>query len=182
MDGADKYFSDMLSLLYEDMNKNKDIIYTGLVENRHINSIPESLFRDYFLPRFIGQINDPQWVVHWISIAGTPTSDVNVHSDISKEYLFTVPGILNSNFIINNKGLGFNDIFTRYRQLSNNIPMEGDRFLYDILGVKSDEVLTSNTNNLEAISTWEYILNRYSLLHKDTTNPNVKENNDFFEY
>jgi len=178
----DKHFKEMLDSIYRDMNSNRDVIYNGLVEQAPINSIPESLFVNYFLPRFIGNINDPNWVIDWISIAGTPMAEVAVFNDTSKQMLFKVPGLLNSSFIMNNRGDTFADIFTRHRQITANLPMSGGRFLAEALGTKTEE-FKSNHPKEESINSWQFILEKYGFL---TNEQNVKDNKegsgDFFDY
>ena len=68
------------------------------------NKVPESIFVNYFLPRFINLNNingvDPRnHIVEWISIAGSPMAEVSVVSDSTGEELFVVPAYLSTNHL-----------------------------------------------------------------------------------
>jgi hypothetical protein len=159
----------------EDLNKNKDIIFNSLVEEAPINSIPESLFVNYFLPCFIGRVDNPNWVMEWISIAGTPTSEINVVKDGTQEFLYRVPGILSTKTLFNNNSLALSDVFTRYDQLTSNMPSQGLNFLMGALN-NINKNLLSDYDNDSVKKSWLHILRRYSLIedyyHEDSPDSN----------
>lgn len=182
----DAQLENVRNSIFADMNKNKDIVFAGLVENTIVNNIPESLFVNYFLPCFIGRADNSRWVMEWISIAGTPMAEVAIVKDGTQEVLFKVPGILSTNglFLNKNRG-GIADIFTRYEQISNNIPSNGLSYLVAALTNKKEE-LTSNLNIDYAKSAWLHILQRYNIIPENTLNNslNNSDNNldDFLEF
>lgn len=126
--------------------------------------ISEDIFVNYFLPRFVGVVPNPgNWVVEWISIAGTPTAEVGVRG-AGGEMLFSVPPLLQTKGLAGVSGTGgLNDIFTRYKMISNNIPREGIRFLFAELANKSKELL-EEFSLTETEATWMSIMGRYGYL------------------
>lgn len=169
--------------LYIDINKNRDVIFNGLVENAPVNSLPESVFVNYFLPCFIGQQTNPNWVMEWISIAGTPMAEVNIIKDGTQEILFRVPGILSTNTLFNKNKVAMSDIFSRYDQLSANMPSQGLNFLMSALGNINKDIL--DQYNLDMVKqNWLYILQRYNLVQVNipvTNNQNDSNLSDYFE-
>lgn len=172
----------VLEMIYKESTKTQDIVYNGLVENKTINSIPESLFVNYFLPCFIGQRENPNWIMEWISIAGSPMVELNVFDDNTKQVLFTVPSILNSNrLLISNQGVNINDIFNRYEQINNNMPINSLNFLISALNEKGSQLL-STINNNEPLQQWIYILRRYGYINEQQQPQNETQQLDFFDY
>lgn len=173
----------VLEMIYRETTKTQDIVYSGLVEGRTVNRIPESLFVNYFLPCFLGQRENPNWIMEWISIAGTPMAEVDVFDDNTKQILFTVPSVLNSNrLLLSNQGANINDIFSRYEQINNNMPINSLNFLISALNEKGSQLLSSVNNN-EPIQKWIYILKRYGYINEQQQqSSNEPQQLDFFEY
>lgn len=170
-------------MLLAEMEKTKNIIFNGLLNDSYMNKIPESLFVNYFLPCFLGQTNNPNWVLEWISIAGSPMAEVAVVRDGTDEVLFVVPSILNTNNLFLNKQEGdLGDIFTRYEQINKNIPIQGLNFLIQALNSKNNELL-SKLNFSEINKRWTDILARYGLINPDEINSfsENKNDDDYFE-
>lgn len=179
----ENHMSNVREALYADINKNRDVIFNGLVENAPISSLPESVFVNYFLPCFIGQQTNPNWVMEWISIAGTPMAEVNVIKDGTQEILFRVPGILSTNTLFNRNKVGISDVFSRYDQLSANMPSQGLNFLMSALGNMNKDLLDQyNLDNVKR--DWLSILQRYNLVQINTpvnNNQNDVNLSDYFE-
>lgn len=177
------HMSNVREALYTDINKNRDVIFNGLVENAPVNSLPESVFVNYFLPCFIGQQTNPNWVMEWISIAGTPMAEVNIIKDGTQEILFRVPGILSTNTLFNKNKIAMSDIFSRYDQLSANMPSQGLNFLMSALGNINKDIL--DQYNLDMVKqNWLHILHRYNLIQVNipvTNNQNDSDLSDYFE-
>ena len=172
--------------LLADIDKSKKIVFEGLLDNPLINRIPESLFVNYFLPHFIGRGNNPNWVMEWISVAGTPMAEVAVFKDGTNEILFNVPSLLyTNNLFMHKKGGDLGDIFTKFDQINANLPMNGLAFLLNALNSKNHELL-SNFNMQGANSVWLHIFQRYNLVEVNpaaTGNVVAEQNlNDFFEF
>lgn len=152
--------------IFEETNKVGNLVFQNLLPNGPQNFIPESVFRDYFLPRFLGIIDTPRssWVVEWISIAGSPTAEVGITHDTSKELLYVVPALLYTN----NLGLAKNsgdlgDIFKRYKQIIINLPQNGTSFLMEALHHKNQEYLSSLDITLPEAQ-WLEIMIRYGII------------------
>jgi len=178
--------TNVRNALLAEMEKSKTVVFQGLLENPLINQIPESLFVNYFLPHFIGKGTNPNWVMEWISIAGTPMAEVAVFKDGTSEHLFNVPSLLyTNNLFMQRKGGDLGDIFTKYEQLNNNLPVNGLSFLLEALNTKNHELL-SNLNLQGVNSVWLGIFQRYGLVNanQSATNGATQENNlnDFLEF
>lgn len=170
----DELANSSMARIIEDLSHKSETIFNGLVGNKDefLNAIPESLFINYFLPKFLGNVDNPNWVLEWIGIAGTPSSEVRVFSDVTKETLYYVPPVLNlSNIIYANQGNSFDNIFTRYQMYNNNLPVEGTKFLNSELSRKRNE--TNNFIDKRFLDNWIYILQRYNYLPPEQTNANV---------
>jgi hypothetical protein len=178
-----EHMDSVKQALYADMNKNRDVVFTGLVENAVINYIPESLFVNYFLPLFMGGGSNPNWVVEWISIAGTPMAEVGVIKDGTNEVLYRVPGILSTkNMHFNSKGgPGLSDVFGRYEQLSSNIPAQGASFLNSALTNLNKGLMEDHSLDFVR-STWLTILQRYNLAPQNTAPVAAAALTDYFDY
>ena len=167
----------------EEIDKSKNIIFNGLLNDDICASMPESVFVNYFLPCIVGTANNPNWVLEWVSIAGSPMAAVKVVKDGTDEILYMVPGIFTTNNLVfsNDRG-NIADIFGRYEQLNNNISSQGTAFLMDALSDKSKEV-SDNISLTDAAARWLNILNRYNInTPKNDTPANTAEvSEDYFE-
>lgn len=172
------------SMLESEMNRYKNVVFNNLLNTPYLNTIPESLFVNYFLPCFIGRSNNNNWVIEWISIAGSPMAEVGVFKDGTNEILFSVPSILNSNNMFLTKTEGdIGDIFSRYEQINNNSPTQGLNFLIDALNSKNTELLNKvNFNDIN--SRWISILTRYGLITNKDKNTDTNDNSleDIFDF
>lgn len=156
-----------------DMNAANTVIYQSLVEEKSAitNKMPESIFVNYFLPFFLNERNDnPQWMIQWVGIAGSSGSEVNIIDDVTKQHLFFVPAIFNSDQIrINNtEGTSYQNLFTRYNMMTNNLPQQGIRYLVGELSKKLDTLGLQGLNPTETNfhRQWQYILQRYNRIPK----------------
>lgn len=160
----DKQVNTVREMLLAEMDKSKTIIFDGLLNNSMVNKIPESLFVNYFLPCFIGNSSNPNWVMEWISIAGSPMVEVGILKDGSNQILYYVPSILNTNNVLLHKQAGdIGDIFARYDQINNNVPMQGLNFLIQALNSKNTELLDKINFN-EVNQRWIDIFQRYNIV------------------
>lgn len=179
----DKQVNQVREMLLAEMEKSQSVIFDGLLNNSYINKIPESLFVQYFLPCFLGNVNNPNWVMEWISIAGSPMAELGIIKDGTTELLYTVPSILNTNNLFLNKQDGdIGDIFAKYEQINNNIPVQGLNFLIDALNSKNNELL-SKINFNEVNQRWINILQRYNLITLNDANSQQQNQSDgdYFE-
>jgi len=171
-------------MLMAEIDKSRTVVFDGLLNAGPLNSIPESLFVNYVLPCFMGNPTNPNWVMEWISIAGTPMSEVGVFSDTTREFLFTVPSLLNSNNLYLHKQTGdIGDIFGRYDQITNNTPSRGLNFLLQALNSKNQELL-SNLSFNEVNQKWYFILSRYNFVEQpgqQSLQNSSQDDGDYFE-
>jgi hypothetical protein len=181
----DQHLENIKKSLYDDMEKSQQVIFDGLVNNVSINTIPETIFVNYFIPCFLGNNPGSGWIVEWVSIAGTPMAEVGVVKDGTRELLFKVPGLLSTNsLILNNDNADLGDIFKRYDQINNNIPSSGLSFLVQALNTKNEQLLSNYTLS-DARSRWIEILKRYGFIQQTITGlVEVNDSNidDFLEY
>lgn len=167
--------------LLNDINKGRDRVFDGLISNPIIRRLPENIFKNYFLPCMLGQVTNPNWVVEWISIAGSPSQEVTIFSDSTQEDLFIVPGLISTqNVILNRTRSGsFQSVFDHQANIARNSPNQATNFIYSNLQTKTEEL---NISNQLSMSKWEIIFNRYGIKFKDN-NTNIEQtNNDMFEY
>ena len=137
-----------------------DLVFSSLLAPGSFATIPEALFSNYFLPFFLGERTDnPNWVLEWVSIAGSPTAPVTV-INLNNQPLFDVPPIFNTAALPTNTGSGFSGIRDQTELRRNNIPMEGLKFQMEAFHAKSSE-LTSQVNVNPVLVTWYNILVRY---------------------
>ncbi len=170
-------------MLLAEMDKSKTVIFDGLLNNSSVNKIPESLFVNYFLPCFIGTRQEPNWVMEWISIAGSPMSEIAVFKDGTNQILYYVPSLLNTNNLFLNKQEGdLGDIFNRYEQINNNIPIQGLNFLIEALNSKNAELL-NKLNFTEVNKRWIEILQGYNLIqsNQDQQSNSLSSSGDYFD-
>lgn len=151
------------------------------VNNAHL---PETVFQQHFLPFFAGELDAPSLkdrdvITDWISIAGTPMSEVDIVDDLGNT-LFSVPPIFDSKIIehVNRKaGNSIQDIMLEYEMRKGGVPTQANNFLNQALATKSQEI-TSNTSHLNvSISRWNDIMKRYNKGPVDSTTESGKVQN-----
>lgn len=168
------YFTNIQETLVSEANTARDVIHHQLVENQDdvFNRLPEHVFVNYFLPFFIGHKTDkenPNWLMEWISIAGSPAASIVIFDPKTKEKLFTVPPVLNTNEVLSRSNLRFAEIVSSAQQHGTNIPIIGARFLFEALKERTQEILSSLSDpNLQA---WINIFQRYNLISITNTEP-----------
>lgn len=181
----DAIFKSLQQTIFKDLENSTEKIFNSLVENKEsfCASLPESIFVNYFLPFFIGTRNDnPNWLVEWISIAGSPSSYVRIFSDGNiSNTLFFVPPVLNTNIL--NSDISLKAILQTSNDYSLNLPIVGTKFLYEAMHDKSLQ-LTQNLDNTY-IQEWLNIFTRYNLIPTNieiANNTNSSNLNDLLEY
>ena len=148
-----------------------------LLDKSLLNKIPESLFVNYFLPRFIGNIKDDKYIIEWISIAGSPMAEVGIVKDGTNQILYYVPSILATNSITLKQENGdIGDVVDHYNNIKNNSPMQGLNYFLQSMKNKADE-FSSLTNIEEIRNRWLEILSRYGLITNTQTDNTTIQNN-----
>lgn len=76
-------------------------VFSSLVQNQLRQRLPERIFVERFLPYFSGKVNIASTsspIAEWISIAGSPTSEVELIDGTGK-VVATVPAVFHTGFI-----------------------------------------------------------------------------------
>lgn len=171
------------NMILADIENGQAVIFEGLLHNNTVNSLPESIFVNYFLPCFLGKTQNTNWMLEWVSIAGTPMAQVAVFKDNTTEVLFNVPGLLQTNsLLMNSKGPNISDIFARYDQINNNAPTSSLSFLMNALNSKNKDIVDSVEAN-PVNSAWYTILKRYNLVNEEQVQKTTDASSqDYFDY
>ncbi|NYW24466.1 hypothetical protein C6506_28655 [Escherichia coli] len=110
---------------------------------------------------------------------------VIVFKDGTNEVLYKVPSLLNSENLLFPGGSGqLSQVFQRYQDISNNIPIRGLQFLVEVLNSKNKELLSQVMMN-ESINRWTEILKRYNITFKEEGGENSSSNDaieNYFEF
>jgi hypothetical protein len=185
MSAISQHYQSLRDMVIKDIESQGATVFNGLLSDDSLTRIPESIFVQYFLPRFLGQINDTHWVIDWISIAGNPTSEVLVHADSDRDQiLYKVPSLFNTNSILLARSRGsFKDVFNHYENIANNLPQKAQTFLLQALSEKESSILESHDVS-DSINTWKSILERYGYTFADTNSQEASSSTgeDLFEY
>jgi hypothetical protein len=170
----DKVSKAIANNLKKQVAEQTNDIYNSLVGNKENSQLPEDIFQQYFLPHFSGQAsisNKPEVMAEWISIAGTPTSEVDI-IDHAGHVLFTVPSLFDTNVIDAVKrevGESISDIYNQYDLKSNNIPSVANNFLNKELSKKL-RIVDTNINHSDITDRWNSIFDRYGIQHSTPSN------------
>lgn len=173
--------SNFLQATRDDLLKGEQKIYEGLVLTPMINTIQESVFRQYYLPCFAGFVKPDNWIVNWIQVAGTPMSEVAVMDDNGQE-VFRVPGLLASSkaFLVNRAG-SLGDIFERRELLRSTLGGLHTEYVFQQLGQKADEI--DHHASKDALDRWNLIFNLYGIsFGHGNPQQNPSSDDDIFEH
>ncbi len=144
-----------------------NVIYDALVVNAPVNVLPEHIFREVFLPYFIGEKNlvqDSNALNTWIAIAGNPGNCVDIIND-ANEVLFRVPPLFPTDFINNTpeKPLPYDGIIHQYENHAAVFPEMGKRFLSQALDYTKKTVVSENNNVDKYKEMWNKIFEYYNI-------------------
>lgn len=191
MDQLDRVTNQIQEAILKDNERTGSVVFNGLLGDEVIHPLPESIFKNYFLPHFLGMVNDQpsvKWMAEWVSISGTPMSEVTIIDDVTRQPLFRVPPIFNTTTLYLHKSEGdLGDIFKRYGNISNNNPTSGLNFLIDALNKKQIDLATSIDHG-GILDRWVAIIKRYGYLDQyNSVNPVATDKakqdlDDFFDY
>lgn len=139
---------DALAAHYSSLNSSIKDVHKLLVSGEAVrNTLPEDIFKNYFLPMFAGLETHPDASVGvWISIAGTPFAEVDI-IDKSGQVLFTVPPIFERNIVdpTKQRNLPLSVVTDTVEKMIKQSPYRAVSFLnhhLDDITIK-DEVLAS---------------------------------------
>ena len=150
-------------------------IYKQLVSETEVNQLPEKLFVTNFLPFFCGERDpekDPDFFVFWVSIAGSPVSEVEIIDERGKP-LFRVPPLNDTTIIKPDRtvknSINFSQIITMAKMYANMTPTAGQNALMNGLGEKYKELQAKSEIFDKNTIRWLDILARYGKLPKQVT-------------
>lgn len=165
MNNPQRSISELLRMSYqEEKEKLLDELYQKgnfVYKNMMVyNKIPEYIFRDYFLPFFLNERQSDNWVMEWISIAGSPSSPVSVMNDAMTEELFLVPPIFNTQILSQNtNGRKLYDIIIQYKEESRNIEsVAKNKFIHNLHDYANN---VSANHEINIYDVWYFIISRY---------------------
>lgn len=173
--------SSLVAAIKDDLLSGEKKIYEGIVLAPMINTIPEEVFRNYYLPCFAGFVNPDNWIVNWIQVAGSPMAEVSVVDQNGQE-VFRVPPLLASSkaFLINRAG-SLNDIFSRQELLKNSLGNTHAEYVFQQLGHKSEEI--DHSVSQDALQRWKVIFNAYGIVFNTPNTPQAQAgDDDIFQY
>lgn len=143
--------------------------FDSLVVQVNKAHLPETVFQQHFLPFFAGELDAPSLkgrdvITDWISIAGTPMSEVDIVGE-NGETIFTVPPIFDTNIIqhVNRKaGNSLRDIMIEYEMRKGGVPAQASNFLNEALAAKSSDLVPDTAHAAVTTGRWNEIMKRYN--------------------
>ena len=141
--------------------------YENAIVRNENNKLPEEVFRSGFLGYFTGNPGpaNRQHLAEWISIAGSPTSEVDV-VDPANKVLFTVPAMMNTDSLIRTPGAGpsMGELMREYINQKNRTPHAGNNFARLNFGLKAQEITEKGNAALQtAEQKWSKIFQHYGI-------------------
>ena len=135
--------------------------------------IPEPVFRELFLPFFLGERpaeEQPELIAHWIGLIGSASLPADI-VDATGTVLFQVPPVYDTDQLDtmsrNPKGDSFQKVFTNYADDLKVHPAIGARYLAEQLTLKLDTNLHGEQASSSSYS-WRPALEYYKLVPTKT--------------
>lgn len=170
--------------IMEDLRKGEENVFRGLVSEVEPNRLPEPIFVNYFLPGFLGNNPNRNWLLEWISVAGSPAAEVSIFDPATNQELFRVPPVLSSRNILLPRERGdLGDIFSQHKLMANTLGNQGTKYLFSELERKSSEAISSYHNDTN--DRWIAIMTRYGYTPVNQQSVNGSQamgQDDLFEY
>jgi hypothetical protein len=139
-------------------------LYTELVENVRVNTIPEIVFKEYFLEHLKsvinGKVEHSPLTLKWLELAGGPYNEVNV-IDSNNNVVFTTPGLFSRPEVNSDisKQMNYPEMAAMYIARSNRLEVDGINYLsQELSGLKS---LVSSNAHSDYLK-WKLIFDRYN--------------------
>lgn len=140
-----------------------------------VPTMREDVFSRYFLPRMLGEVEDPKWRYKWLVASLTPASPVSIIDESGKE-LFKVPPLLQSGKLNPKKENG-ESLHGAYKGLE----LRQGNLLHNPTGYMRNQIneaynhLIEGFNLTEERELWRMILTRYGRLKPTGTEDKDKE-------
>jgi len=146
------------------ISENVNTFHDNIVNKAEVGVLPETLFKEHFLPFFSGDKleNVNEVLADWVKIAGTPMSEVTIIDDTGNK-LFNVPALMNTNILdvvkpVNQGGL--DKVFVEYTKNKGNILANPENTLNNMLNTQF-KARFSKENFKDADDRWRTIVERY---------------------
>jgi len=176
----DNNLKDMIEKDMEEIEEIEKDLSPSNPNNR--TKISYELFNNYFLPLLTGEVKDENrpFIVEWISIAGSPTSEVEV---LNKDGTSTIiPPLFNTEKITlnNNDQASLGDLISYANEVQSANPIKGDKLTNDIINsIKIPNKLHTD----EYLNKWRDVLIKYGRLDtkEDIISDLEEEEDDIFD-
>lgn len=181
MSGELDIFNEEFERQKRAMDKEAEEIYQEIVvDSIHskISIVKETIFEHYFLPRMLGEIDDPRWTGYWLGISITPSARVTVVDDVTDEPLFVVPPIMNSMRLKTyDSDESLKSIAEGYEMRKGNQVHNPNHYLSGKLNNMLGTILSDYDPN-EFDGEWRDILIRYGRIEADPVTPEEEHNDN----
>lgn len=141
------------------------------------NKLPEEVFVSQFLPYFRGDKNaivQPEAMALWISIAGSPFSEVSIINSVSGEEIYRVPPVMSSEGIspTDRSSRPLDDLMFEANLHAQITPIRGMNY---IAGITAEQASKMKPNDNTGVLThrWTEVFDRY-----DKNKPKEEKGNE----
>lgn len=146
------------------------------IERLILPKLPESIFVEYFLPYFKGEVTDPVVAAdlrkNWITLARHPMGEVNIIND-QGEIIFTTPSIAYTRMFDPTKSDingSFKDLLLMTNQINVSNPIRAKQYLENNMATKFNAMRIKGHVLTKEEQRWLEIFNRYTVKDKNTPN------------
>ena len=149
------------------------------IERLILPKLPESIFIEYFLPYFKGEVTDPATAAelrkNWITLARHPMGEVNIIND-QGEIIFSTPSIAYTKMFDPTKSDingSFKDLLLMTNQINVSNPIRAKQYLENNMATKFNAMRIKGHVLTKEEQRWLEIFKRYTVKDKNTpTNSN----------
>lgn len=149
------------------------------IERLILPKLPESIFIEYFLPYFKGEVTDPATATElrkkWITLARHPMGEVNIIND-QGEIIFSTPSIAYTKMFDPTKSDingSFKDLLLMTNQINVSNPIRAKQYLENNMATKFNAMRIKGHVLTKEEQRWLEIFKRYAVKDKNTpTNSN----------
>ena len=149
------------------------------IERLILPKLPESIFIEYFLPYFKGEVTDPATAAelrkNWITLARHPMGEVNIIND-QGEIIFSTPSIAYTRMFDPTKSDingSFKDLLLMTNQINVSNPIRAKQYLENNMATKFNAMRIKGHVLTKEEQRWLEIFKRYTVKDKNTpTNSN----------
>lgn len=178
-DQIKKMISDQQNANRRDAQKEIDAAFIEFTHDS-INSIPESVFVQSFLPFFAGRLKPNEAKIamaDWIAVAGAPSKPVAVISDTDSKRLFVVPPMVTTVTVnperrLSDLNAGYGEIINNYVMNKHTSPRAAEAILNrDLLRKNAATSSGAAAGEVEekVARIWKSIFARYDIADKQET-------------